>query len=153
MKLVRQLLQAKGLDVWSIAPDASVYEALELMADKNVGAVLVLDAGRVVGILSERDYARKVMLRGISSKDTPVREIMTKEVLFVRLDDSIEACMVVMTDKRVRHLPVIEDDQLIGIISIGDVVKGIISDQQFTINELEKYITGGAYRPENPIAR
>jgi CBS domain-containing protein len=142
MKTVRELLRAKGYDIWSVAPDASVYDALKLMADKNVGAVLVTDAGNLVGILSERDYARKVILKGKTSKDTPVREIMTEKVVYVRPDQTTDECMALMTNKRVRHLPVIEDDRLIGIISIGDVVKAIMSHQEFMIEQLENYITG-----------
>mgnify|MGYP001814477748 FL=1 len=128
-----------------MAPDAMVYDALELMADKNVGAVLVIDAGRLVGILSERDYARKVILHGKSSKDTPIREIMTQRVVYVRPQQTAEECMALMTDKRVRHLPVLEDDQLVGVISIGDVVKSIISEQEFIIEQLERYISGTVY--------
>jgi CBS domain-containing protein len=142
MKTVRELLQAKGYDIWSVGPDDSVYDALKLMADKNVGAVLVTEAGNLVGILSERDYARKVILKGKTSKDTPVREIMTEKVVYVRPDQTSDECMAVMTDKRVRHLPVIENGQLIGIISIGDVVKEIISHQEFMLEQLENYITG-----------
>lgn len=142
MKTVRELLQVKGYDIWSVAPDTSVYHALELMADKNIGAVLVMDSGNLVGILSERDYARKVILKGKSSKDTPVREIMTHDVICVRHDQSNEECMALMTNKRVRHLPVLEHGRLIGIISIGDVVKAIISEQEFMIEQLENYITG-----------
>jgi CBS domain-containing protein len=123
-----------------------VYDALELMADKNVGAVLVIDADRLVGILSERDYARKVILHGKSSKDTPIREIMTQRVVYVRPEQTTEECMALMTDKRVRHLPVLEDDQVVGVISIGDVVKSIISEQGFIIDQLERYISGTAYR-------
>jgi CBS domain-containing protein len=142
MKTVRELLRAKGYDIWSVAPDDSVYDALKLMADKNVGAVLVIEAGNLVGILSERDYARKVILKGKTSKDTPVREIMTEKVVYVRPDQTSDECMALMTNKRVRHLPVVEDDQLIGIISIGDVVKAIMSHQEFMIEQLENYITG-----------
>lgn len=142
MKTVRELLRAKGYDIWSVAPDDSVYDALKLMADKNVGAVLVTKAGNLVGILSERDYARKVILKGRTAKDTPVREIMTEKVVYVRPDQTSDECMALMTNKRVRHLPVIENDQLIGIISIGDVVKAIMSHQEFMIEQLENYITG-----------
>ncbi|HLF24702.1 MAG TPA: CBS domain-containing protein [Anaerolineae bacterium] len=142
MKTVNQLLQAKGSDVWSIAPGASVYEALARMADKNIGALLVLDAGRLIGIFSERDYARKVVLKGKASKDTPVKEIMTSRVVYVRPEQSIEDCMALMTDKRVRHLPVLEGERVVGVISIGDVVKSIISEQSFMIAQLENYITG-----------
>ena len=143
MYTVRQLLEAKGGQAWSIAPEAAVYEALQLMAEKNVGAVLVMQQGNVVGIFSERDYARKVILQGRSSKTSRVGEVMTREVLYVGPDATIENCMALMTAKRTRHLPVLDNDQLIGIISIGDVVKEIISDREFTIRELEKYITGG----------
>ena len=145
MSSVRVILRTKGPDVWSMAPDAMVYDALKLMAEKNVGAVLVMDANRIVGILSERDYARKVILHGKSSKDTPVREIMTERVVYVRPQQTAEECMALMTDKRVRHLPVLEDDQVVGVISIGDVVKNIISEQEFIIEQLERYISGTVY--------
>jgi CBS domain-containing protein len=143
MVTVRQLLQAKGYEIWSIASDASVYDAVKLMADKEVGALLVLDGKKWVGIISERDYARKVILKGKRSIDTPVNEIMVKEVITVRPEQPIEECMAIMTEKRVRHLPVCEDDCLVGIISIGDVVKAIISQQEFMIEQLERYIEGG----------
>ncbi len=139
--IVRQVLKEKGYNVWSIAPDSTVYEALQLMAEKNVGALVVLDQKKVIGIISERDYARKVILRGKSSLDTPVREIMAK-VVSIRPDQTVEECMALMTDKRTRHLPVLEDKQLVGIVSIGDVVKKIISHQEFTIQQLDNYITG-----------
>ena len=142
MKTVKELLQVKGHDVWSIAPDSSVYDALGLMADKGVGALLVLEGGKVVGIVSERDYAREVDLMGRSSRQTPVREIMTQKVVYIRPENTAEDCMAVMTHKRIRHLPVLEDNQLVGIISIGDVVKSIIAEQQFVIQQLEQYITG-----------
>ncbi len=142
MKLVRQLLQSKGYDVWSITPDASVFDALRLMAEKECGALLVKEGGKIVGVFSERDYARKIILKGRTSKDTTVREIMMEKVLYVRPDQTIEECMALMSDKRVRHLPVLEKDQLVGIISIGDVVKAIISDQKFIIEQLENYIKG-----------
>ena len=142
MKTVMQVLQVKGHDVWSIGPDASVYEALKLMADREVGALLVLDAGKLVGIMSERDYARKVILEGRFAKDTPVREIMSARVVCVRPEQTIEECMALMTDKRIRHLPVLKDDDLVGLVSIGDVVKTIISEQDFIIQQLEHYITG-----------
>ncbi|MFQ5856802.1 MAG: CBS domain-containing protein [Anaerolineae bacterium] len=142
MKTVRQVLRCKGHAVWCVAPDASVREALQLMAEKDVGALLVLEADRLVGVFSERDYARKVVLKGRSSEDTPVREIMTQEVVHVCPDQTIEDCMALITDKRVRHLPVLEDDQLVGIVSIGDVVKAIISEQEFIIEQLENYIYG-----------
>jgi CBS domain-containing protein len=143
MYSVRHLLQEKGNQVWSIAPQATVYEALELMAKKNVGALLVIENGNVVGMFTERDYARKVILHGRSSKTTSVGELMTADVLYVSPDDTIENCMAIMTDKHLRHLPVMGKEELVGIVSIGDVVKAIISDREFTIRELERYITGG----------
>jgi CBS domain-containing protein len=142
MKTVRDLLRVKGGATWSIAPAATVYEALALMAEKDVGALLVLEAGNLVGIVSERDYARKVALRGKTSRETPVREIMTARVVWVRPEQTIEECMSLMTNKRIRHLPVLEGERLIGVISIGDVVKAIISEQEFIIAQLENYITG-----------
>jgi CBS domain-containing protein len=143
MKTVRQLLEAKGYDIWSTTPDALVYDALTLMADKRVGALLVLRGEKLVGIMSERDYARKVILKGKRSINTPVREIMTSKVFYVRPEQTVEDCMALMTEERVRHLPVLEDDQLIGVVSIGDVVKAIISEQEFLIEQLERYIVGG----------
>ena len=142
MKTVRQLLQTKGHDIWSVAPDTSVFDALEVMAGKNVGALLVLEADALVGVFSERDYARKVILKGKASKHTLVREIMSHRVVCVSLEHSVEECMALMTDKRVRHLPVLEEQKLLGVISIGDVVKAIISEQEFMIEQLENYITG-----------
>jgi len=142
MRTVRHLLESKGRGIWSIAPDASVYAALQLMADKEVGALLVLEEGRLVGIISERDYARKVILRGKSSLDTPVREIMTSKIFSVRPEQTIEECMAVVTDKRIRHLPVLEGDTVIGVISIGDLVKAEIEDKNFLIQQLKGYITG-----------
>jgi CBS domain-containing protein len=142
MKTVNQLLQTKGRDVWSVAPDAPIFDALKLMADKDVGALLILDGERVVGIFSERDYARKVVLEGKSSRDTAVGEVMTRRVVYVRPEQSIEECMALMTERHIRHLPVLDDDRLIGVISIGDVVKSIITEQQFMIEQLETYITG-----------
>lgn len=143
MFTVRHLLQSKGNHVWSISPKATVYEALELMAAKNIGAVLVMDGPKITGIFTERDYSRKVILKGRSSKATTVGELMTTEVLYVGPDDTLDNCMALMTDKRARHLPVIEAGKLAGLISIGDVVKAIISDREILIRELERYITGG----------
>ena len=140
MKTLRQLLQAKPAGILSIAPDARVIDALKVMAEKNVGALLVMDSGRLIGIITERDYARKVILQGKSSLDTPVREIMTGKVLCVHPDQSVEECMGLMTDKHVRHLPVMDGDKLIGVLSIGDLVKETIAEQQFTIKQLESYI-------------
>ena len=142
MKTVRELLRNKGDQVYSLGPEATVYEALTLMAEKDVGALLVLDSGQLVGILSERDYARKIVLKGKTSRETPVREIMTEKVVWVRPDQTIEECMALMTNKRIRHLPVLEGGRLLGVISIGDVVKDIISEQEFMIEQLENYITG-----------
>jgi len=142
MKTVTQLLRAKGHDVLSVSPETSVFEALEVMAERNVGALLVLEENRLVGIFSERDYARKVILKGKASKDTPVREIMTSHVLYVRPEQTVDECMALMTDKHVRHLPVLEEDRLVGVISIGDVVKSIIAEQEFIIEQLQNYITG-----------
>jgi CBS domain-containing protein len=140
MKTLKQVLQTKPPGVLSIAHDARVFDALKLMAEKNVGALLVMDAGQVIGIITERDYARKVILKGKSSLDTPVREIMTGEVLCVHPDQSVEECMALMTDKRIRHLPVTDGGKLIGVLSIGDLVKETISEQQFVIKQLESYI-------------
>ena len=140
MTTVHELLTQKPFGITSVAPTATVLEALKLLAEKNIGAVLVMDGLHLVGILSERDYARKVALRGKSSVDTPVSEIMTREVLFVVPEQTNEECMALMTDKRVRHLPVIQNQQVVGMLSIGDLVKDIISEQQFTIDELVKYI-------------
>src|SRR5213593_4724878 len=143
MKTVAQLLRTKGSQVLSVAPEIPVFAALEVMAEKNVGALLVVEGERLVGIFSERDYARKVILKGKSSKETPVREIMSSHVLYVRPEQTIEDCMALMTDKRVRHLPVLEEEQrVVGVISIGDVVKDIISEQEFMIEQLQNYITG-----------
>jgi CBS domain-containing protein len=136
------ILALKGSAVWSIAPNSMVFDAIQLMADKNVGALPVVDNGQLVGMISERDYTRKVALQGKSSKDTPVREIMSHEVVTVNAADTISECMCVMTDSRIRHLPVMEGKKLIGLVSIGDLVRGIISAQTATIEALEKYITG-----------
>ena len=143
MKTVGQILKTKGNDIWSVASQATVYEALQIMSEKDVGALLVIDNEGLVGIFSERDYARKLILKGRFSKDTTVGELMTHEVLYMDSHSTIEECMTLMTAKRVRHLPVFENEQLIGIVSIGDVVKEVISDQGSTIQELEKYIRGG----------
>ncbi|TMB21404.1 MAG: CBS domain-containing protein [Deltaproteobacteria bacterium] len=142
MKTVAQLLRTKGHQVLSVSPDIPVFEALEVMAEKNVGALLVLEGERLVGIFSERDYARKVILKGKASKETPVREIMSSHVLYIRPEQTIEDCMALMTDKRVRHLPVMEAEKLVGVISIGDVVKAVIAEQEFMIEQLQNYITG-----------
>jgi CBS domain-containing protein len=143
MQTVADILSTKGDTVWTIAPDTTVYDALRTMADKNVGALVVVAGEEIVGLISERDYARKVILQGKTSRQTPVTEIMARNVHFVRPGQTIEECMEQMTDKRVRHLPVIDNERLAGIISIGDVVKAIIDSQDATIKHLENYITGG----------
>ena len=140
---VGTILAQKGSAVWSIAPNAMVFDAIQLMADKNVGALPVVDNGQLVGMISERDYTRKVSLKGKSSKETPVREIMTPEPVTVNVADTVSECMRVMTDSRIRHLPVMEGEKMIGLVSLGDLVRGIISAQTATIEALEKYITGG----------
>ncbi len=142
MTTVKQLLQTKGTDIWTIAPDDSVQDALNRMVDKNVGALLVVEAGDLVGIVSERDYARMSVLKDDFSMTTRISEIMTTRVIWVRPEQTIEDCMALMTDKRIRHLPVLENDQLVGVVSIGDVVKAVISPQEFLIEQLENYIVG-----------
>jgi predicted transcriptional regulator len=139
MRMAGDILQFKGRDVWWVSPDMTVYDALRLMADRGVGAVLVLDGDRLVGVLSERDYARKVILHGKSSKETLVREIMTDRVVTVQPDALVEVCMRIMTDHRIRHLPVVDGEKLVGVISIGDVVNAIIAEQRFMINQLRAY--------------
>jgi CBS domain-containing protein len=142
MMTVKDILQTKGQDVLSITPEATVYEALKLMADKNVGALIVLDGENVAGIISERDYARKVILHGKSSREMQVGEIMTSKVYYMRPEQNLQECMAQMTDRHVRHLPILEEGRLVGIISIGDVVKAIIAEHESTIKLLENYITG-----------
>ena len=142
MNTVKDLLSAKGSQVYTIAPDTAVIDALKVMAEKEVGALVVLSGGRVVGMLSERDYARKIVLKGKIAQDTPVREIMSKTVTTVLPGQSVEECMKIMTETRCRHLPVLDDGTLTGLISIGDIVKSIIMDQKFLIENLESYITG-----------
>jgi CBS domain-containing protein len=143
MKTVRQILDEKGHEIFDIEPDALVYAALGEMAYRNVGALLVRDGEEIVGIISERDYARKVILKDKASKNTPVKEIMSPAVICVGPDQKIGGCMALMSDRRVRHLAVVEEGRPVGVISIGDVVKGIIDQQQATIEQLEHYITGG----------
>ncbi|MGH8664272.1 MAG: CBS domain-containing protein [Burkholderiales bacterium] len=142
MKTVRQLLDTKGAEVISVAPDSNVLDALKLMAQREIGAVLVVQGARLVGIMSERDYARKVILKGKSSQDTKVREIMTERVMYARPEQTVPELMALMTNKRVRHLPVLEGDRLVGVLSIGDLVKEMISEQEFIIRQLENYIHG-----------
>ena len=139
---VGSVLAFKSSVVWSIDPNSTVFEAIQLMADKNVGALPVVDNGRLIGMISERDYTRKISLKGRSSKQTLVREIMTQEVVTMKMADSINECMRVMTDCRIRHLPVMEGEMMIGLVSLGDLVKWIISAQAATIEALQKYITG-----------
>lgn len=140
MKSVKQLVQAKGGQVYGVVPEASVFEALKLMAEKDVGALVVTESGKLAGIISERDYARKVILHGKSSHDMAVREIMTAKVVTVGPGQTVEECMALMTARRVRHLPVIADGDLIGVLSIGDLVKEVIAEQEQTIKQLESYI-------------
>ncbi|MGW8300991.1 MAG: CBS domain-containing protein [Desulfobacterales bacterium] len=142
MRSVKDILQEKGTQVYAISPDAKVYEALQLMADKNVGALMVMEGDRAVGLISERDYARKIVLKGKFSKDVPVHEIMTADIVRISPDRDVENCMELMTDKRIRHLPVFDNDRLIGIISIGDIVKAIIEHKEEIIKQLEGYIKG-----------
>jgi CBS domain-containing protein len=142
MKTVKSIVEAKGSVVWSVDADDSVFEALEFMADKNIGAVIVTHAGEFVGIMSERDYARKIILMSRVSKETRVSEIMTPDPMVVGPNDTVSNCMQLMTDNRFRHLPVVEDGDLVGLISIGDVVRAVIDEQQFMIDQLEGYITG-----------
>ena len=142
MKTVQQLLDTKGREVFTVAPDASVFDALELMAAREIGALLVMEDSKPVGLVSERDYARKVILKGRSSRELRVREIMTGKVVCARPDETLEECMAVMTDKRVRHLPVLDRGKVAGLVSIGDLVKAIIAEQQFVIEQLESYISG-----------
>jgi CBS domain-containing protein len=143
MKTVRQLIEAKGRDVWSVSPDQTVFSALELMADKDVGAVIVIESEQIVGIMSERDYARKVVLKGVSSKEAKVAEIMSRKVVFVRPEQSVEECLALMTQKHCRHLPVMSGKDLEGLVSIGDAVKAIIAEKEFMIGQLENYILAG----------
>lgn len=142
MVTIGEILEKKGHAVISIAPEASVFEAIRLMAEHHVGAVVVMEGARLVGILTERDYSRKVVLMGRSSRDTHVRDIMTKRVLYVRPDDRLNGCMALMTAHRVRHLPVLEDERVVGLVSIGDLVKSRIDELTFEVDILERYIRG-----------
>lgn len=142
MRTLKRVLDAKGREVYSTTPDASVFDALAKMAERDVGALIVMEAGKVVGIFSERDYARKIILLGRSSRETPVRDIMTSRVVYARPDLTLEECLALMTDKRIRHLPVMDDGEICGVVSIGDLVKGIIAEQRFMISQLEGYVSG-----------
>ncbi len=142
MKSVKQILDSKGNDIWSLRPDNSVLDAVKLMAEKEIGALLVMEGARLVGIVSERDYARKVILKGRSSEDTRVADIMTANVLYVHPDETVDDCMALMTEKRIRHLPIVEKEQVIGVLSLGDLVKAVIAEQKFMIDQLEHYISG-----------
>ena len=140
MKLVKHILDTKGREIWHITSEDSVLDAIKLMAEKKIGALLVIDNEQLIGIVSERDYARKVILQGKSSSETPVRDIMSAEVFKVKSEQTVEDCMQTMTEKRVRHLPVLEDEKIVGVLSIGDLVKTIIAEQQYKIEQLESYI-------------
>ncbi len=142
MNTIEQLLETKGHDIWSIGPDACVFDAIEMMDEKGVGALLVMDDGDLVGVISERDYARKVILKGRSSRKTPIKQIMTTDVVSGRLDQTIEACMALMTQKRIRHLPIMNEGQMVGVVSLGDLVKAVIAEQESVIEHLEHYISG-----------
>ena len=142
MTTVRDILQGKGNQVWTIRQDQTVFEALNLMAEKGIGALVVVDDKRIIGMLSERDYARKVILKGKTSRETPVKDIMTSKVCYVAPERTVDECMALMTDKTIRHLPVLENEELSGLVSIGDVVKSMISEREFIIERLEAYITG-----------
>ncbi len=139
---VGAILQHKGAQIWIIAPEATVFEAIQQMADKNIGALLVMSGGQLQGLISERDYTRKVALKGKSSKQTPVHEIMTPAHLFATVDHTVEDCMRLMTENRIRHLPVLASGAVLGVVSIGDLVNWTISAQSSTISQLESYITG-----------
>lgn len=141
-KTVGQLLAAKGSDVWTIGPEATVYDALGVLAEKNVGALVVTEGGKVCGIISERDYARKIILHDRDSRATTVADIMTADVKTVTRERTVSECMTSMTELHIRHLPVVEDDALVGLISVGDIVKAVIAEQAFLIQALEQYITG-----------
>ncbi len=151
MILVKDMLRNKPPEVWTVEPEATVYEALEVMSDKDIGAVPVVQDGRVVGMFSERDYARKVILHGRSSRDTTVRELMSSPVFTVECNETIETCMALMSENRLRHLPVLEDSRMVGLVSIGDVLKAIITEQQTQIKDLGDYIVGKPVNSYPPV--
>lgn len=142
MKTVADILATKGSEVYSAAPDDSIFDAVKMMAEKGIGSVIVMDGDKLAGIMTERDYARKVILEGKSSRDSSVREVMTTQVLCVSPERTVDECMALMTDKRARHLPVLDHKRVVGVISIGDLVKAVISEQQFLIDQLQHYISG-----------
>lgn len=142
MRLVKNILDSKGTDIWCIGSEDSVLDAIKMMADRRIGALLVIDDENLTGIISERDYARKVILKGRSSENTKVSEIMSSDLICMSPDDSVENCMAIMTEKHIRHLPIIRDEKVVGMVSIGDLVKSIIEEQTYTIKQLEMYITG-----------
>jgi len=142
MKRVKRILENKGSDIWSVGPNQTVYEAIHLLAEKGIGALVVIDGEQLVGIFSERDYARQIILKGRSSENTLVKDVMSRTVVTARSSQQIQECMELMTEKRIRHLPIVDDKKLVGMISIGDLVRAIIAEQQSTIGDLEKYISG-----------
>ncbi len=142
MNLVKDILGAKDRELWSVKPDDTIFDAIKVMADKGISAVLVMDGDKLAGIVTERDYARKVVLEGKSSRESAVNEVMTSKILCVAPDQTIDQCMALMTEKRIRHLPVLEDGSVVGIVSIGDLVKAVMSDQKELIDQLKHYIAG-----------
>jgi CBS domain-containing protein len=142
MELIKNLIKAKGQEIWSIEPDASVFDAVKLMAEQGVGALMVMKGKKLVGVISERDYARKVILKDRSSKETYVEEIMTTRVVYAHPEQNVKECMTLMTEKHIRHLPIMVEEKILGVVSIGDLVKSIIAQQQLTIKQLEQYVSG-----------
>jgi len=142
MELIKYIIKAKGHEIWSIEPDASVFDAVKLMADKGIGALIVMEGKKLVGVVSERDYARNVILKNRSSKETYVEEIMTKRIVYAHPEQNVQECMALMTEKHIRHLPIMVEEKLLGVVSIGDLVKSIIAQQKLTIKQLEQYVSG-----------
>ncbi len=142
MKTVKDILDSKGYEIWSVKPDATVFEAVKLMAERGVGSLLVMDGDKLIGIVTERDYARKIILEDKSSKNTAVADVMTRKLLCATPDRTIDECMALMTDKRARHLPVLEHKRVVGVVSIGDLVKAMLNEQQVLIDHLQHYISG-----------